>query len=156
MATTVTLQETNLIRHRKPLLHVSYVSDFSAAGFVFIVLLHNNIHKGWHGPACCFRLPVMLIRGLVHMVSAPAVSQTVWGNHSFSLSDTSRAKRNQESDGVEYHFISKHLFETDIHNNKWAKPAGVIKQWRRHTHPTHCTTLDYNCIQWIFKLTWWK
>ncbi|GAA6072044.1 MAGUK p55 subfamily member 7, partial [Tachysurus ichikawai] len=31
---------------------------------------------------------------------------------------TSRVKRNQESDGVEYHFISKHLFETDIHNNK--------------------------------------
>lgn len=35
-----------------------------------------------------------------------------------SLSDTTRAKRNQESDGVEYHFVSKHLFETDIHNNK--------------------------------------
>ncbi|XP_032360406.1 MAGUK p55 subfamily member 7 [Etheostoma spectabile] len=36
-----------------------------------------------------------------------------------SLSDTSRAKKNQESDGVEYHFISRHLFETDIHNNKF-------------------------------------
>lgn len=60
------------------------------------------------------------------MLSAPTVSQTVWvwGNHNFSspllssLSDTSRAKRNQETDGTEYHFISKHLFETDIHNNK--------------------------------------
>ncbi|KAM4543853.1 MAGUK p55 subfamily member 7 isoform 1-T1 [Fundulus diaphanus] len=31
---------------------------------------------------------------------------------------TSRPKRNQESEGVEYHFISKHLFEADIHNNK--------------------------------------
>ncbi|XP_063062974.1 MAGUK p55 subfamily member 7 isoform X2 [Engraulis encrasicolus] len=32
---------------------------------------------------------------------------------------TSRPKRNQETDGVEYHFISKHLFETDIQNNKF-------------------------------------
>ncbi|KAK5616387.1 hypothetical protein CRENBAI_012679 [Crenichthys baileyi] len=37
-----------------------------------------------------------------------------------SAADTSRPKRNQESDGVEYHFISKHLFETDVHNNKYA------------------------------------
>ncbi|XP_056868939.1 MAGUK p55 subfamily member 7 isoform X15 [Takifugu flavidus] len=36
-----------------------------------------------------------------------------------TIPHTSRAKRNQESDGVEYHFISKHLFETDIHNNKF-------------------------------------
>ncbi|MBN3311718.1 MPP7 protein, partial [Atractosteus spatula] len=32
---------------------------------------------------------------------------------------TTRAKRSQESDGVEYHFISKHLFETDIQNNRF-------------------------------------
>ncbi|XP_031439778.1 MAGUK p55 subfamily member 7 isoform X3 [Clupea harengus] len=32
---------------------------------------------------------------------------------------TTRPKRNQETDGVEYHFFSKHLFETDIHNNKF-------------------------------------
>uniref|UniRef100_A0A8C5QAD9 MAGUK p55 subfamily member 7 n=1 Tax=Leptobrachium leishanense TaxID=445787 RepID=A0A8C5QAD9_9ANUR len=32
---------------------------------------------------------------------------------------TTRGRRNQESDGVEYIFISKHLFETDIHNNKF-------------------------------------
>ncbi|KAK6492253.1 MAGUK p55 subfamily member 7-like isoform X6 [Huso huso] len=32
---------------------------------------------------------------------------------------TTRPKRSQESDGVEYHFISKHLFETDIQNNKF-------------------------------------
>ncbi|XP_077953114.1 MAGUK p55 subfamily member 7 isoform X9 [Gasterosteus aculeatus] len=38
---------------------------------------------------------------------------------SVTVPHTSRAKRNQESDGVEYHFISKHLFETDIHNNKF-------------------------------------
>uniref|UniRef100_A0A3Q2CZ40 MAGUK p55 scaffold protein 7a n=1 Tax=Cyprinodon variegatus TaxID=28743 RepID=A0A3Q2CZ40_CYPVA len=36
----------------------------------------------------------------------------------FTIPHTTRPKRNQESDGVEYHFISKHLFETDIHNNK--------------------------------------
>ncbi|TNN72442.1 MAGUK p55 subfamily member 7 [Liparis tanakae] len=36
-----------------------------------------------------------------------------------TIPHTSRAKKNQESDGVEYHFISKHLFETDIHNNKF-------------------------------------
>uniref|UniRef100_A0A3B4WPC2 MAGUK p55 scaffold protein 7a n=1 Tax=Seriola lalandi dorsalis TaxID=1841481 RepID=A0A3B4WPC2_SERLL len=38
---------------------------------------------------------------------------------SVTIPHTSRAKRNQESDGVEYHFISKNLFETDIHNNKF-------------------------------------
>uniref|UniRef100_A0A3Q3WEM9 Membrane protein, palmitoylated 7b (MAGUK p55 subfamily member 7) n=1 Tax=Mola mola TaxID=94237 RepID=A0A3Q3WEM9_MOLML len=38
---------------------------------------------------------------------------------SVTIPHTSRAKRNQENDGVEYHFISKHLFETDIHNNKF-------------------------------------
>uniref|UniRef100_A0A8C5HDP0 MAGUK p55 subfamily member 7 n=1 Tax=Gouania willdenowi TaxID=441366 RepID=A0A8C5HDP0_GOUWI len=36
-----------------------------------------------------------------------------------TIPHTSRAKKNQETDGVEYHFISKHLFETDIHNNKF-------------------------------------
>lgn len=38
---------------------------------------------------------------------------------SVTIPHTSRAKRNQENDGVEYYFISKHLFETDIHNNKF-------------------------------------
>ncbi|CAF98752.1 unnamed protein product [Tetraodon nigroviridis] len=38
---------------------------------------------------------------------------------SVTIPHTTRAKRNRESDGVEYHFISKHLFETDIHNNKF-------------------------------------
>ncbi|XP_056290550.1 MAGUK p55 subfamily member 7 isoform X3 [Pseudoliparis swirei] len=38
---------------------------------------------------------------------------------SVTIPHTSRTKKNQESDGVEYHFISKHLFETDIHNNKF-------------------------------------
>ncbi|XP_034999011.1 MAGUK p55 subfamily member 7 isoform X2 [Hippoglossus stenolepis] len=38
---------------------------------------------------------------------------------SVTIPHTSRAKRNQESDGVEYHFISKSLFETDIQNNKF-------------------------------------
>ncbi|XP_031728249.1 MAGUK p55 subfamily member 7 isoform X2 [Anarrhichthys ocellatus] len=38
---------------------------------------------------------------------------------SVTIPHTSRAKKKQESDGVEYHFISKHLFETDIHNNKF-------------------------------------
>ncbi|KAM6900599.1 MAGUK p55 subfamily member 7 [Xenentodon cancila] len=36
-----------------------------------------------------------------------------------TIPHTSRPKRNHESEGVEYHFISKHLFETDIHNNKF-------------------------------------
>ncbi|XP_068604311.1 LOW QUALITY PROTEIN: MAGUK p55 subfamily member 7 [Brachionichthys hirsutus] len=38
---------------------------------------------------------------------------------SVTIPHTSRPKRNPESDGVEYHFISKHLFETDIRNNKF-------------------------------------
>ncbi|XP_073683979.1 MAGUK p55 subfamily member 7 [Garra rufa] len=37
---------------------------------------------------------------------------------SVTIPHTSRSKRHQESDGVEYHFISKHLFEADIQNNK--------------------------------------
>ncbi|XP_053778871.1 MAGUK p55 subfamily member 7 isoform X3 [Desmodus rotundus] len=35
------------------------------------------------------------------------------------LVDTTRARRSQEIDGVEYIFISKHLFETDVQNNKF-------------------------------------
>ncbi|KAB0384160.1 hypothetical protein FD755_006077 [Muntiacus reevesi] len=35
------------------------------------------------------------------------------------LVDTTRPRRSQESDGVEYIFISKHLFETDVQNNKF-------------------------------------
>ncbi|XP_029978749.1 MAGUK p55 subfamily member 7 isoform X2 [Sphaeramia orbicularis] len=38
---------------------------------------------------------------------------------SVTIPHTTRAKKNQENDGVEYHFIAKHLFETDIHNNKF-------------------------------------
>ncbi|XP_014884559.1 MAGUK p55 subfamily member 7 [Poecilia latipinna] len=38
-----------------------------------------------------------------------------------TIPHTSRPKKNQESDGVEYHFISKHLFEADIHNNKFVE-----------------------------------
>ncbi|XP_057680434.1 MAGUK p55 subfamily member 7 isoform X3 [Corythoichthys intestinalis] len=38
---------------------------------------------------------------------------------SVTIPHTSRPKKNLENDGVEYHFISKHLFETDIHNNKF-------------------------------------
>uniref|UniRef100_A0A3B3SAG1 MAGUK p55 scaffold protein 7a n=1 Tax=Paramormyrops kingsleyae TaxID=1676925 RepID=A0A3B3SAG1_9TELE len=34
---------------------------------------------------------------------------------------TTRVKRSQESEGVEYHFISKHLFETDVQNNKFVE-----------------------------------
>ncbi|RVE59028.1 hypothetical protein OJAV_G00200120 [Oryzias javanicus] len=36
-----------------------------------------------------------------------------------TIPHTSRPKRNPESEGVEYHFISKHLFEADIQNNKF-------------------------------------
>ncbi|KAM4718052.1 MAGUK p55 subfamily member 7 isoform 2-T3 [Anableps anableps] len=38
-----------------------------------------------------------------------------------TIPHTSRPKKNQESEGVEYHFISKHLFETDIHSNKFVE-----------------------------------
>lgn len=38
---------------------------------------------------------------------------------SVTIPHTSRPKKNQETDGVEYHFIAKHLFETDIHNNRF-------------------------------------
>ncbi|XP_058879210.1 MAGUK p55 subfamily member 7-like isoform X6 [Acipenser ruthenus] len=40
-------------------------------------------------------------------------------HYSVTVPHTTRPKRSQESDGVEYHFISKHLFETDIQNNKF-------------------------------------
>ncbi|KAJ8010313.1 hypothetical protein DPEC_G00073740 [Dallia pectoralis] len=40
---------------------------------------------------------------------------------SVTVPHTSRPKRNQEGEGVEYHFISKSIFETDIHNNKFVE-----------------------------------
>ncbi|XP_037829271.1 MAGUK p55 subfamily member 7 [Kryptolebias marmoratus] len=40
-------------------------------------------------------------------------------HYSVTIPHTSRAKKTHETEGVEYHFISKHLFEADIHNNKF-------------------------------------
>ncbi|XP_072010186.1 MAGUK p55 subfamily member 7 [Engystomops pustulosus] len=40
-------------------------------------------------------------------------------HYGVTVPHTTRGKRNQECDGVEYIFISKHLFEADIHNNKF-------------------------------------
>ncbi|KAM4828757.1 MAGUK p55 subfamily member 7 isoform 2-T5 [Thomomys bottae] len=40
-------------------------------------------------------------------------------HYGVTIPHTTRAKRSQESDGVEYIFISKHLFETDVQNNKF-------------------------------------
>ncbi|XP_038385875.1 MAGUK p55 subfamily member 7 isoform X12 [Canis lupus familiaris] len=40
-------------------------------------------------------------------------------HYGVTVPHTTRAKRSQESDGVEYIFISKHLFETDVQNNKF-------------------------------------
>ncbi|KAM3822678.1 MAGUK p55 subfamily member 7 isoform 1-T1 [Vipera latastei] len=40
-------------------------------------------------------------------------------HYGVTVPHTTRPRRSQESDGVEYTFISKHLFETDIQNNKF-------------------------------------
>ncbi|XP_045389111.1 MAGUK p55 subfamily member 7 isoform X2 [Lemur catta] len=40
-------------------------------------------------------------------------------HYGVTVPHTTRARRSQESDGVEYVFISKHLFETDVQNNKF-------------------------------------
>ncbi|KAM4689186.1 MAGUK p55 subfamily member 7 [Discoglossus pictus] len=40
-------------------------------------------------------------------------------HYGVTVPHTTRGRRNQECDGVEYIFISKHLFETDIQNNKF-------------------------------------
>ncbi|XP_040307044.1 MAGUK p55 subfamily member 7 isoform X8 [Herpailurus yagouaroundi] len=40
-------------------------------------------------------------------------------HYGVTVPHTTRARRSQESDGVEYIFISKHLFETDVQNNKF-------------------------------------
>ncbi|KAM7176508.1 MAGUK p55 subfamily member 7 isoform 4-T8 [Macrochelys suwanniensis] len=40
-------------------------------------------------------------------------------HYGVTVPHTTRARRGQESDGVEYIFISKHLFETDVQNNKF-------------------------------------
>lgn len=40
-------------------------------------------------------------------------------HYGVTVPHTTRPKRSQETDGVEYHFISKHLFETDVQNNKF-------------------------------------
>lgn len=38
---------------------------------------------------------------------------------SCSLSDTTREKTRQEKEGVDYHFVSFHMFEEDILNNRY-------------------------------------
>ncbi|XP_056375376.1 MAGUK p55 subfamily member 7 [Hyla sarda] len=40
-------------------------------------------------------------------------------HYGVTVPHTTRGKRNQECDGVEYIFITKHLFEADLHNNKF-------------------------------------
>uniref|UniRef100_A0A4X1U5U5 MAGUK p55 subfamily member 7 n=1 Tax=Sus scrofa TaxID=9823 RepID=A0A4X1U5U5_PIG len=40
-------------------------------------------------------------------------------HYGVTVPHTTRPRRSQESDGVEYIFISKHLFETDVQNNKF-------------------------------------
>ncbi|XP_075443786.1 MAGUK p55 subfamily member 7 isoform X2 [Ascaphus truei] len=40
-------------------------------------------------------------------------------HYGVTVPHTTRGRRNQENDGMEYIFISKHLFETDIQNNKF-------------------------------------
>ncbi|XP_072268777.1 MAGUK p55 subfamily member 7 [Pyxicephalus adspersus] len=40
-------------------------------------------------------------------------------HYGVTVPHTTRGKRSQECDGLEYIFISKHLFEADIHNNKF-------------------------------------
>uniref|UniRef100_A0A4W3H6R7 MAGUK p55 scaffold protein 7a n=1 Tax=Callorhinchus milii TaxID=7868 RepID=A0A4W3H6R7_CALMI len=40
-------------------------------------------------------------------------------HYGVTIPHTTRPKRSQETDGVEYHFTSKHLFETDVQNNKF-------------------------------------
>ncbi|XP_030406146.1 MAGUK p55 subfamily member 7 isoform X4 [Gopherus evgoodei] len=40
-------------------------------------------------------------------------------HYGVTVPHTTRARRGQENDGVEYIFISKHLFETDVQNNKF-------------------------------------
>ncbi|XP_059585096.1 MAGUK p55 subfamily member 7 isoform X4 [Alligator mississippiensis] len=40
-------------------------------------------------------------------------------HYGVTVPHTTRPRRGQESDGVEYIFISKHLFETDVQNNKF-------------------------------------
>ncbi|KAJ6666678.1 hypothetical protein lerEdw1_020402 [Lerista edwardsae] len=40
-------------------------------------------------------------------------------HYGVTVPHTTRARRSQETDGVEYTFISKHLFETDVQNNKF-------------------------------------
>ncbi|KAF6131553.1 membrane palmitoylated protein 7 [Phyllostomus discolor] len=40
-------------------------------------------------------------------------------HYGVTVPHTTRARRSQEIDGVEYIFISKHLFETDVQNNKF-------------------------------------
>lgn len=40
-------------------------------------------------------------------------------HYGVTIPHTTRPRRSQETDGVEYIFISKHLFETDVQNNKF-------------------------------------
>jgi len=43
----------------------------------------------------------------------------------YSVSTTTRARRNSEKDGLDYHFVTKDVFEKGIANSSWAEWAEV-------------------------------
>uniref|UniRef100_A0A8D0LBL1 MAGUK p55 subfamily member 7 n=1 Tax=Sphenodon punctatus TaxID=8508 RepID=A0A8D0LBL1_SPHPU len=47
-------------------------------------------------------------------------------HYGVTVPHTTRPRRSQESDGVEYIFISKHLFETDVQNNKYVEKTSHL------------------------------
>lgn len=53
------------------------------------------------------------------------------------LSDTTREKRRQEAEGVDYHFVSVHMFEEDILNHRYRKHrAGGFLSHGGRNNPT--------------------
>ncbi|KAM9712567.1 MAGUK p55 subfamily member 7 isoform 2-T2 [Menidia menidia] len=75
-----------------------------------------------------YRLPSVAKKRLVLLVGPTGVGVSTLTrkllicdpqHFSVTIPHTSRVKKNHESEDVEYHFISKNLFEADIHNNKF-------------------------------------
>ena len=73
-------------------------------------------------------------RGRLFILSAPSgAGKSTLGrylrdrfkNIRYSVSTTTRAPRNGESDGVDYHFTTRQRFEAGIRENRWAEWAEV-------------------------------
>ncbi|XP_071416141.1 MAGUK p55 subfamily member 7 isoform X6 [Pithys albifrons albifrons] len=63
-------------------------------------------------------------------------------HYGVTVPHTTRPRRSQESDGVEYIFISKHLFETDVQNNNFFTFCHRFIEYGEYKNNYYGTSLD--------------